>query len=224
MQFQEALVFAMQDSNVDEQELTARTGSNPRWITEITTNPDWRPKLDTILRLCHALRFNVLTFLDYAESGSRGEHPTPNTQHPTPNTQHPTPNTQHPTPKKEEGRRKKEKNGEGECFSVEKQMNLILAVMPCHVAKTLRVLRQECGLSQGKLEEMTPFSKSTISLREGRRNRNYPTTTTLSIYCEAYGIKLTEFVSRLFLVVEAEEARSFPLPLVLAYSTGSMNT
>jgi transcriptional regulator with XRE-family HTH domain len=103
-------------------------------------------------------------------------------------------------------------------------MNLILAVMPCHVAKTLRVLRQECGLSQGKLEEMTPFSKSTISLREGRRNRNYPTTTTLSIYCEAYGIKLTEFVSRLFLVVEAEEARSFPLPLVLAYSSGSMNT
>jgi hypothetical protein len=114
MQFQEALVFAMQDSNVDEQELTARTGSNPRWITEITTNPDWRPKLDTILRLCHALRFNVLTFLDYAESGSRGEHPTPNTQHPTPNTQHPTPNTQHPTPNTQhptpntqEGRRKK---------------------------------------------------------------------------------------------------------------------
>jgi len=170
MQFQEALVFAMQDSNVDEQELTARTGSNPRWITEITTNPDWRPKLDTILRLCHALRFNVLTFLDYAESGSRGE------------------------------------ASIGGCggISVEKQMNLILAVMPCHVAKTLRVLRQECGLSQGKLEEMTPFSKSTISLREGHRNRNYPTTTTLSIYCEAYGIKLTEFVSRLFLVTQAE--------------------
>nr|WP_321305825.1 hypothetical protein [uncultured Sphaerochaeta sp.] len=85
MQFQAALVWAMQESKVDETLLAARTESNPRWITEITTNPDWRPKLDTVLRLCHALKFNVLTFLDYAEVGSRGQHPTPNTQHPTPN-------------------------------------------------------------------------------------------------------------------------------------------
>jgi DNA-binding Xre family transcriptional regulator len=177
MQFQEALVWAMQESKVDETLLAARTGSNPRWITEITTNPDWRPKLDTILRLCHALRFNVLTFLDYAEVGSRGQHPT-------------------------ENRKQKTALGNTYVFPVEQQMKLILDVMPSHVAWTLKVLRKECGISQGKLEEITPFSKSTISLREGRRNQNYPTTTTLGIYCQAYGIRLTEFVSRLFLEVQ----------------------
>jgi len=177
MQFQEALVWAMKESNVDETLLAARTGSNPRWITEITTNPDWRPKLDTILRLCHALRFNVLTFLDYAEVGSRGQHPT-------------------------ENRKQKTALGNTYVFPVEQQMKLILDVMPSHVAWTLKVLRKECGISQGKLEEITPFSKSTISLREGRRNQNYPTTTTLGIYCQAYGIRLTEFVSRLFLEVQ----------------------
>ena len=180
MQFQEALVWAMQESNVDETLLAARTGSNPRWITEITTNPDWRPKLDTILRLCHALKFNVLTFLDYAEVGSRGQHPTPNTQHPTPNTQHPTPNTQHPTPNTQHPTPNTQHPTENR--ETEQQMKLILDMMPSHVAWTLKILRKECGISQDRLVEITPFSKSTISLREGRRNQNYPTTTTLGIY------------------------------------------
>jgi hypothetical protein len=126
------------------------------------------------------------------------QHPTPNTQHPTPNTQHPTPNTQHPTPNTQHPTAL----GNTYVFSVEEQMKLILDVMPSHVAWTLKILRKECGISQGKLEEITPFSKSTISLREGRRNQNYPTTTTLGIYCQAYGIRLTEFVSRLFLEVQ----------------------
>jgi len=186
MQFQAALVWAMQESKVDETLLAARTGSNPRWITEITTNADWRPKLDTILRLCHALKFNVLTFLDYAEVGSRGQHPTPNTQHPT------------------ESRKQKPALGKTYDFSVEQQMKLILVMMPSHVAWTLKILRKECGISQDRLEEITPFSKSTISLREGRRNQNYPTTTTLGIYCQAYGIRLTEFVSRLFQEVQLD--------------------
>ncbi|MBJ2357860.1 helix-turn-helix domain-containing protein [Sphaerochaeta sp. S2] len=186
MQFQAALVWAMQESKVDETLLAARTGSNPRWITEITTNPDWRPKLDTILRLCHALKFNVLTFLDYAEVGSRGQHPTPNTQHPT------------------ENRKQKPALGKTYGISVEQQMKLILVMMPSHVAWTLKILRKECGISQDRLEEITPFSKSTISLREGRRNQNYPTTTTLGIYCQAYGIRLTEFVSRLFQEVQLD--------------------
>jgi hypothetical protein len=112
---------------------------------------------------------------------------------PTPNTQHPTPNTQHPTAL-----------GNTYVFSVEQQMKLILDVMPSHVAWTLKILRKECGISQDTLQEITPFSKSTISLREGRRNKNYPTTTTLGIYCQAYGIRLTEFVARLFQEVQLD--------------------
>ncbi|MCW4014254.1 MAG: helix-turn-helix domain-containing protein, partial [Candidatus Bathyarchaeota archaeon] len=89
-------------------------------------------------------------------------------------------------------------------ISVEQQMKLILEMMPSHVAMTLKILRKECGISQDRLVEITSFSKSTISLREGRRNKNYPTTTTLGIYCQAYGIRLTEFVARLFLEVELD--------------------
>jgi hypothetical protein len=192
MQFQAALVWAMQESNVDETLLAARTGSNPRWITEITTNPDWRPKLDTILRLCHALKFNVLTFLDYAEVGSRGQHPT-------------------------ENRKQKPALGKTSGFSVEQQMKLILDIMPSHVAWTLKILRKECGISQDTLQEITPFSKSTISLREGRRNKNYPTTTTLGIYCQAYGIRLTEFVARLFMTVQLDT-----LPVKQRYTEASL--
>jgi len=199
MQFQAALVWAMQESKVDETLLAARTGSNPRWITEITTNPDWRPKLDTILRLCHALKFNVLTFLDYAEVGSRGQHPTPNTQQET------------------ENRKQKPALGKTYGISVEQQMKFILDMMPSHVAWTLKILRKECGISQDRLEEITPFSKSTISLREGRRNQNYPTTTTLGIYCQAYGIRLTEFVSRLF-----QEVQLDTLPVKQRYAETSL--
>ena len=69
MQFQKALVFAMQENDVNEQELAKRSGANPRWITEISTNSDWHPRLDTILRLCYSLEFDVFRFLDYAEFG-----------------------------------------------------------------------------------------------------------------------------------------------------------
>ena len=129
------------------------------------------------------------------------------------NTQHPTPNTQHPT----ENRKQKPALGKTYGISVEQQMKLILEMMPSHVAWTLKILRKECGISQDRLEKITPFSKSTISLREGRRNHNYPTTTTLGIYCQAYGIRLTEFVARLF-----QEVQLDTLPVKQRYAETSL--
>lgn len=67
----------METRNVSLEELAARTNANPRWLLAITTNSDWTPKLDTILRLCHALRFNVFSYLALAEVGSRGYDPQP---------------------------------------------------------------------------------------------------------------------------------------------------
>ena len=81
MQFQQALIHAMEYQGITQAELAARSDTNPRWILHITTKTDWVPKLDTVLRLCYALRFDVLSFLEYAEVGSRGnEFPVPSSQ------------------------------------------------------------------------------------------------------------------------------------------------
>jgi transcriptional regulator with XRE-family HTH domain len=161
-------------NNVSEQELCERTGSNPRWIIEITTNSDWRPRFDTILRLCYSLDFNVFSFLDYAEFGtiidnsfycnyfSKGSN----------------------------------KFLVSSLFQLQK--SLILDILPCHIAKAFRSFREEIGLSQRNLAKITPFSVSTISLREGLRNRNYPTITTVSLYCKAYNITFSQFLARVF--------------------------
>ena len=69
MHFQKALVTVMNYQDVNIQELATRTGSDIRWIISITTNTDWRPKFDTILWICHALRFNVFSFIGIAEAG-----------------------------------------------------------------------------------------------------------------------------------------------------------
>jgi transcriptional regulator with XRE-family HTH domain len=69
MHFQKALVTVMDYQGVSIQELATRTGSDLRWILSITSNSDWRPKLDTILRLCYALRINVFSFIGIAEAG-----------------------------------------------------------------------------------------------------------------------------------------------------------
>ncbi|WP_443022433.1 helix-turn-helix domain-containing protein [Sphaerochaeta sp.] len=90
MHFQQALVYAMNRQHVSLSELAARTGANPRWLTEITTNAEWRPKLDTILRLCHALRFNVLDYLTYAEADSCGQAPSSKLQAPSSKLQAPS--------------------------------------------------------------------------------------------------------------------------------------
>ncbi len=88
MQFQQALIHAMEYQGITQAELAARSEANPRWILHITTNTDWVPKLDTVLRLCYALRFDVLSFLEYAEVGSRGnEFPVPSSQFPVPSSQ-----------------------------------------------------------------------------------------------------------------------------------------
>ncbi len=93
MHFQQALVTVMETKKVSLEELAARTNANPRWLLNITTNSDWTPKLDTILRLCHALRFNVFAYLALAEAGSRGYNPQPSTLNPQPSTLNPQPST-----------------------------------------------------------------------------------------------------------------------------------
>ncbi len=174
MHFQEALVTVMETRKVSLEELAARTNANPRWLLAITTNSDWTPKLDTILRLCHALKFNVFSYLALAEVGSRGYNPQPSTL-------------------KNEG-------------SLTEHLNQILDLQPRHISMALRSYRLECGLSQRKLEKLTPFNVHTICMREGVRYRNYPTVTTLYSYCDAYQISLREFVERAFSFIEQEGA------------------
>lgn len=174
MQFQAALVYAIRENNVSEQELCERTGSNPRWIKAITTNADWRPRLDTILRLCYSLEFDVFRFLDYAEFGPSRNILSKNKK---------SPNTL---------------STSQFLAIIPIQRRIILEIMPLHVAKAFKSLRKDCGLSQEKLEKFTPFNKSTISLREGYRNNNYPTVTTLALYCKAFKISFSQFMIRVF--------------------------
>ncbi len=188
MHFQEALVTVMEIRNVSLEELAARTNANPRWLLAITTNSDWTPKLDTILRLCHALRFNVFSYLALAEVGSRGYNPQPSTLNPQPSTLNPQPSTL-----KNEG-------------SLTEHLNQILDLQPRHISMALRSYRLECGFSLRKLEKLTPFNVHTICMREGVRYRNYPTVTTLYSYCDAYQISLREFVERAFSFIEQEGA------------------
>lgn len=159
MHFQKALVTVMNYQDVSNQELAARTGSDLRWISSITTNADWMPKLDTILRLCHALRTNVFTFIGIAESGLKNN----------------------------------EMNADEVIlygFSLAEHLRQILDFQPKHISMALRSYRLECGLSQRKLEKLTPFNVHTICTREGERYQNYPTVTTLYSYCDAYRISL----------------------------------
>lgn len=174
MNFQKALLLAMQENNVGEQELTERIGANPRWITEITTNSDWHPRLDTILRLCYSLEFDVFRFLDFAEFGMSYADSTYSLSL----------------------QKKFTKIELWESILIQKRM--ILEIMPIHIARAFRSLRKDCGLSQKKLEKITPFNISTISLREGHRNNNYPTATTVALYCKAYNISFSQFLMRVF--------------------------
>jgi len=90
MQFQQALCQVMEERHVSQEMLAARTDANPRWIVEVTTNPEWHPKLDTILRLCLALRYDVISFLELAEVGSRGLAPSSKLQAPSSKLQAPS--------------------------------------------------------------------------------------------------------------------------------------
>ena len=166
----------MEERHVSQEMLAARTDANPRWIVEVTTNPEWHPKLDTILRLCLALRYDVISFLELAEVGSRGLAPSSKLQ----------------APSKED-------------FTLEEQMLLLLEVMPFHVSRALRAARLEAGLSQRKLSKLTTFSVCSISLREGYRNTSYPTVTTLGLYCEAFKIELAQFMAWVFFFTRQDQ-------------------
>ncbi len=173
MHFQQALVTIMETRNVSLEELAARTNANPRWLLAITTNSDWTPKLDTILRLCHALRFNVFSYLALAEVGSQSNNS--NIQV-----------SKYRSPDQ----------------SIEEHLNQILDLQPRHISMALRSYRIECGFSLRTLEKLTPFNVHSICMREGVRYENYPTVTTLYSYCDAYEISLTEFVKRAFSFIE----------------------
>ncbi|MBJ2357941.1 hypothetical protein [Sphaerochaeta sp. S2] len=124
MYFQKALLFAMQEKKVGELELTKISGANPRWITEITTNSDWHPRLDTILRLCYSLEFDVFSFLDYAEFGFSRNNVYSSKYFP--------------------GNR-----STSELWDlIPIQKKVILEIMPIHVAKAFRSLRKDRRLSQ----------------------------------------------------------------------------
>jgi len=190
MQFQQALCLAMEERHVSQEMLAARTDANPRWIVEVTTNPEWHPKLDTILRLCLALRYDVISFLELAEVGSRGLAPSSKLQAPSSKLQAPSSKLQ--APSKED-------------FTLEEQMLLLLEVMPFHVSRALRAARLEAGLSQRKLSKLTTFSVCSISLREGYRNTSYPTVTTLGLYCEAFKIELAQFMAWVFFFTRQDQ-------------------
>lgn len=159
----------METRNVSLEELAARTNANPRWLLAITTNSEWTPKLDTILRLCHALRFNVFSYLALAEVGSQSKNS--NIQV-----------SKYRSPDQ----------------SIKEHLNQILDLQPRHISMALRSYRLECGYSLRTLEKLTPFNVHSICMREGVRYENYPTVTTLYSYCDAYEISLTEFVKRAF--------------------------
>ncbi|WP_320123031.1 helix-turn-helix transcriptional regulator [uncultured Sphaerochaeta sp.] len=63
-----------------------------------------------------------------------------------------------------------------------------------HVSRALKEIRRRNGFSQHMLAKVTSFQLSAINLREGSRYRSYPTVTTLSIYCKACGIPISDFV------------------------------
>jgi transcriptional regulator with XRE-family HTH domain len=173
MHFQQALVTIMETRNVSLEELAARTNANPRWLLAITTNSEWTPKLDTILRLCHALRFNVFAYLALAEAGSQSNNS----------------NIQVSKYRSTDQ-------------SIKEHLNQILDLQPRHISMALRSYRIECGFSLRTLEKMTPFNVHTICMREGVRYENYPTVTTLYSYCDAYEISLEEFVKRAFSFID----------------------
>ncbi|WP_332446265.1 hypothetical protein [Sphaerochaeta sp.] len=81
---------------------------------------------------------------------------------------------------------------------------LILELQPRHISLAFRHFRLKQGLSQYKLEQLTPFSIHTICMRESVHYQNFPTVTTLYSYCDAYDITLTEFIACAFSFVTTD--------------------
>lgn len=181
MYFQEALVFIMNSLEISLTDFSHRLDANPRWIAEISTNPEWKPKLDTIFKICFIFNIDIITFLKLAEFGVIHN---PNFGY-------------------------KNICTYDKIYLVKPITNyqkyLILQTKPYHIAQALRAFRLEKGYSQKKLMQITSFSTNSISLRESKRYVNYPTITTLLVYCSAFTISISSFVSRVLLVVDEEE-------------------
>ena len=180
MQFHQALIFTLDQLNISTIELAKKLCSNPRWIKEITTNSEWKPKFDTVLRICYSLNVEVESFLNIAEFGIDGNQLDMQRQ-----------------------------NAYSDCHksvwaATPSQNIIILNTQPCHISQTLRLFRKEKGITQRQLEQKTAFSKNTISFRESDRYQNYPTVTTLEIYCYAFNISLSDFVHQVFSFVIKE--------------------
>lgn len=179
MQYQKALVHVMRIHQISIQELSKKMCSDPRWVTEITSNSEWKPKLDTIFRICYVIRFDVISFVNYAEFGIF------------------TKNSE-----KKSNIIGTDTNYSLSQFSEAIHPRLVLEILPEHIAHALLSYRIEKNLTQRKLETITPFSVNTICHRESLHYQNYPTVTTLEIYCDAYGISMAEFLLRAFSYVE----------------------
>ena len=68
-------------------------------------------------------------------------------------------------------------------------------ITPTEISSTLKTIRLQKGLSQSDLAKLTQFQLSSISLRENERYQNYPTLLTLEVYCKAYNISVSSFLS-----------------------------
>lgn len=179
MYYQKALVHVMKIYQISILELAKKMGSDPRWVAEITSNSEWRPKLDTIFRICYTLRFDVIKFVNYAEFGVYIN----------------------------ESENLSDMMGTNANSSLSKltvaiQQRLVLNILPEHIAHAFRSFRIERKLTQRNLETITSFSVNTICHRESMNYRNYPTVTTLETYCDAFGISMAEFLLRAFSYIE----------------------
>jgi len=174
MQFHQALLFVMDQLEISSCELAQKLSSNSRWIKEITTNSEWKPRFDTVLKICYSINIEVELFLNVAEFGFVGEKIIQHSPY--------LPPINHRIALK----------------ASPLQNEIILHTQPYHISRALKVYRKENGLTQSQLEEKTLFSVNSISLRESNRYLNYPTVTTLEQYCYAYGISLSDFVHRVF--------------------------
>ena len=67
-------------------------------------------------------------------------------------------------------------------------------ITPTRISVALKTFRLKKGLSQADLAKLTDFQLSSISLRENIRYQNYPTLSTLEVYCKAYTISVSSFL------------------------------
>ena len=70
----------------------------------------------------------------------------------------------------------------------------ILNITPVIVAETLKILRLQAGYTLSGLENITGFSKTSISHRESTGATTYPNLNTIEIYLAAFNLSILEFI------------------------------